>query len=78
MKIYIVQDDEYGIKVFTNRHEADNLACSLRCELVHLYEYSLDDAEQYVKVYEYDLNVSEHILKEELNNKQVKTEVNEK
>ncbi len=73
MKIYIVQDDEYGLNVFTNRQEADNLACSLRCELVHLYEYSLDDAEQYVKVYEYDINVSEHILKEELNNKQVKT-----
>ncbi len=69
MKIYVVYDEEFGMKIFTNKHEARNLACALKCELIHLYGYSQKTAEESVSLYEFDIDVPKHILEDELNKK---------
>ncbi len=71
MKVYLVYNKETGFKLYGNKHEAENLACALRCELVHLYSYSLDEADKQVKVIEYDLNIPDFVLKEELEKRHI-------
>jgi hypothetical protein len=72
MRLYIVYDGEYGVRVFFNRGEADYFACVLKCELIHLYDYTIKGAEEQVRVFEYDIDIPEHILEKELDRKKEK------